>query len=196
MTAPDRTWLVTGGAGFIGANLVRLILDSRPDVSVINLDALTYAGNPDNLADLQGHPRHEFVHADIRDARAVQPHMERAGAVLHLAAESHVDRSIADPQPFISTNVVGTQTLLDLARLCPGPRRFVHVSTDEVYGHLPLDRPDLTFDEDAPLRPRSPYAAARRGRRGRRRCRRRGSSRGRAGRRRRGGRVGRGRDGR
>lgn len=160
MSSPSPTWLVTGGAGFIGANLVRRILDSRPDVHIINLDALTYAGNPDNLTGLDASPRYEFAHADIRDASAVHPYMERADVVLHLAAESHVDRSIADPQPFISTNIVGTQSLLDLARLCPGQRRFVHVSTDEVYGHLPLDRPDLSFSETDPLRPRSPYAAS------------------------------------
>lgn len=160
MTPPGPTWLITGGAGFIGSNLVRFILQSRPDVHVINLDALTYAGNPDNLTELDHHPRHEFIHADIRDAQAVRPHMRRADVVLHLAAESHVDRSIADPQPFISTNVLGTQTLLDLARLTPGDRRFVYVSTDEVYGHLPLDRPDQRFTEQSPLQPRSPYAAS------------------------------------
>ena len=156
----DQTWLITGGAGFIGSNLVRHALDTRPDVNVINLDALTYAGNPDNLAALDENPRHEFVHADIRDAESVRPHMDRADVVLHLAAESHVDRSIADPQPFISTNIVGTQTLLDLARLARGDRRFIHISTDEVYGHLPLDRPDFKFTETDPLRPRSPYAAS------------------------------------
>ncbi len=159
MSVPE-TWLITGGAGFIGSNLVRHVLDTRPGVHVINLDALTYAGNPDNLAGLDANPRYEFAHADIRDAQTVRPFMERAHVVLHLAAESHVDRSIADPQPFISTNIVGTQTLLDLARLCPGLRRFVHVSTDEIYGHLPLDRPDLRFTETDPLRPRSPYAAS------------------------------------
>ncbi len=160
MSDATHTWLVTGGAGFIASNLIRHILATRPDVSVINLDALTYAGNPDNIAGLAANPRYQFVHADIRDAQAVHPHMERASVVLHLAAESCVDRSIADPQPFISTNILGTQILLDLARLCPGQRRFVYVSTDEVYGHLPLDRPELSFAETDPLRPRSPYAAS------------------------------------
>lgn len=160
MSGTDQTWLITGGAGFIGANLVRRVLEARPGVRVINLDALTYAGNPDNLAGLDAEPRYEFVHADIRDERAVRPAVERADVVIHLAAESHVDRSIADARAFVSTNVVGTQTLLDLARQCSGARRFVHVSTDEVYGCLPLDRPELRFGEDDPVRPRSPYAAS------------------------------------
>ena len=162
-----RTILVTGGAGFIGANLVRRVL-ARTDLAVINLDALTYAGHIENLAgiDAAHGERHRFVHGDVCDARAVLPLMEEADAVVHLAAESHVDRSIGDAAPFVRTNVLGTQTLLDCLRDAErrapraAPRRFVHVSTDEVYGSLPLDRPDLRFTERSPLAPNSPYAAS------------------------------------
>jgi len=151
--------LVTGGAGFIGSNLVRFILAERPDWDVVNLDALTYSGNLENLSDIEDHPRYEFVRGDIRDADTVDPLMDRCDAVLHLAAESHVDRSIIDSRPFIDTNVVGTQALLDAARRAGG-RRFVHVSTDEVYGDLPIDRPDLLFTETTPIAPSSPYSAS------------------------------------
>ena len=114
--------LVTGGAGFIGSNLVRFILSERSDWEVVNLDSLTYSGNLENLSDLEDHPRYEFVRGDIRDAETVDPLMERCDAVLHLAAESHVDRSIIDSRPFIDTNVVGTQVLLDAARRAGGRR--------------------------------------------------------------------------
>jgi len=155
----DRIILVTGGAGFIGANFVRLVLRERPDWRVVNLDALTYSGNLENLAGFENDPRHEFVKGDICDRDVVTPLMSRADAVVHYAAESHVDRSIIDSTPFIRTNVLGTQTLLDAARE-QGVQRFVHVSTDEVYGSLPLEREDLKFKEDSPLRPNSPYAAS------------------------------------
>ena len=129
--------LVTGGCGFIGANFVRLELETDPEISITNLDALTYAGNPDNLADLDGHPRYRFVHGDIADRALV---LEAGGrgafdAIVNFAAESHVDRSINDATPFLRTNVLGTQCLLDAARAAKVPR-YVQVSTDEVYGTL------------------------------------------------------------
>jgi dTDP-glucose 4,6-dehydratase len=156
--------LVTGGCGFIGSNLVRFLRQERPDAHVVNLDALTYAGNRANLADLEDDPKYTFIHGDIRDRPTVDAAMEGCDAVLHLAAESHVDRSIVDSLPFIRTNVEGTQVLLDAARARDQAgtpiKRFLHVSTDEVYGQLPLDRPDLLFTEDTPLAPSSPYSAS------------------------------------
>ncbi len=157
--------LVTGGAGFIGSNLVRWLLANRPDVRVINLDALTYAGNLESLKDVEGDPRYMFVHGDICDAGIVAEAMQGVDVVLHLAAESHVDRSILADAPFVRTNVLGTQTLL-AAALALEVGRFVHVSTDEVYGELPWRDPadgDPTapkFTEDTPLAPRSPYSAS------------------------------------
>ena len=154
--------LLTGGCGFIGSNFVRFVLRERPDYELINLDALTYSGNPENLADLESEPRYRFVQGDINDAELAESLAKEADAIVHMAAESHVDRSIMDASPFIRTNVMGTQTLLDaLRRADPdGQKRFVHVSTDEVYGTLPLDDPDLKFTEDTPLAPNSPYAAS------------------------------------
>jgi dTDP-glucose 4,6-dehydratase len=160
--------LVTGGAGFIGSNLVRWLLEHRPDAEVVNLDALTYAGNLESLADVEAHPSYTFVHGDICDPAAVAGAMEGADVVLHLAAESHVDRSILSDAPFVRTNVLGTQTLLASA-LALGVQRFVHVSTDEVYGELPWRDPDdgdpaaPKFTEDTPLAPRSPYSASKAG---------------------------------
>lgn len=151
--------LVTGGAGFIGSNFVRFLLRERPEVEVINLDALTYAGRIENLAGLEEEKRHRFVRGDICDAALVEKLMEECGAVVHLAAESHVDRSIMDSGPFVRTNIEGTRTLLDAARRAGG-RRFVQASTDEVYGSLPLEDPTLKFAEDSPLRPNNPYAAS------------------------------------
>ncbi|APY85654.1 dTDP-glucose 4,6-dehydratase [Streptomyces alfalfae] len=146
--------LVTGGAGFIGSHYTRTLLrDASARVTV--LDALTYAGNRDNLRTVSGHPGLRFVHGDIRDAAVVDRLMAGSDQVVHFAAESHVDRSIADGRDFTETNVVGTQTLLDAARR-HGVRRFVHVSTDEVYGSLPSG----AAAETAPLRPSSPYAAS------------------------------------
>jgi dTDP-glucose 4,6-dehydratase len=153
--------LVTGGCGFIGANFVRLQLETYPDVAVTNLDALTYAGNPDNLAGLETEPHYRFVRGDIADRRLVFDLLaEGYDAVVHFAAESHVDRSIDDATPFLRTNVVGTQCLLDAARAADTPR-FVHVSTDEVYGTLAPDDPPFT--ERTPLAPNSPYAASKAG---------------------------------
>jgi dTDP-glucose 4,6-dehydratase len=150
--------LVTGGCGFIGSNLVRLLVQERPDWRIVNLDRLTYAGNPENLADLEGHPRYRFVRGDICNGELVADlfKTERLDAVMHLAAESHVDRSILAPSIFIETNVRGTQVLLEAAREL-GVRRFLHVSTDEVYGSL---GPTGLFTEETPLAPTSPYSAS------------------------------------
>ncbi|MBX3357097.1 MAG: dTDP-glucose 4,6-dehydratase [Phycisphaeraceae bacterium] len=155
--------LLTGGAGFIGSNFVKFLLRHRPGVRVTNLDVLTYSGNLENLADVEKDPNYRFVHADIRDTAAVAPLMEECDAVVHMAAESHVDRSILDSGPFIASNVGGTQVLLDAARKAKGGKgvgRFVYVSTDEVYGSLPLGNPELKFTEETPLQPNSPYAAS------------------------------------
>lgn len=152
--------LVTGGAGFIGSNFVRFVLDQRPDWEVVNYDVLTYAGNLANLDDISDDPRYTFIQADIRDPEAMEGALQGCQYVAHFAAESHVDRSIIDSTPFITTNVQGTQVLLDACRRVGTIERFVHVGTDEVYGDLPLDRPDLLFTEDTPLRPSSPYSAS------------------------------------
>jgi dTDP-glucose 4,6-dehydratase len=152
--------LVTGGCGFIGSNLVRYLLEAEPELTVVNLDALTYAGNPANLADVARSPRYRFVKGDITDRDCVSRALEGgAEAILHLAAESHVDRSIHDSGPFVRTNVLGTQVLLDAAREFK-VSRFVHVSTDEVYGSL---GPTGAFTEETPLAPNSPYSASKAG---------------------------------
>jgi dTDP-glucose 4,6-dehydratase len=149
--------MVTGGCGFIGSNYIRHILESDPTVSVVNFDALTYAGNLSNLADLEGHPRYCFVRGDVADRTAVRKVVEKGvSGIIHFAAESHVDRSIQDSGPFVRTNVLGTQVLLDAAREFNVPR-YVQVSTDEVYGSL---GPTGAFTEDTPLAPNSPYAAS------------------------------------
>jgi dTDP-glucose 4,6-dehydratase len=155
--------LVTGGMGFIGSNFVRLLLAERPGWEVWNLDLLTYAGNPENLAevvsDAEAQGRYRFVRGDIADADEIIRLFGSGGfeAVVHFAAESHVDRSIQSAAPFVRTNVVGTQVLLDAAR-AHGVGRFVHVSTDEVYGDLEPDDPP--FSEETPIRPSSPYSAS------------------------------------
>ena len=157
-------YLVTGGAGFIGCNLVRHMLESDGEALVTNLDALTYAGNLDSLAGLDEDSRYSFVHGDICDAEVVRETMDGVDVVLNLAAESHVDRSILSDAPFVRTNVMGTQTLL-AAALEVGVRRFVQVSTDEVYGELPWFDPEDAqglahrFTEQTPVSPRSPYSA-------------------------------------
>ena len=152
--------LVTGGAGFIGSCFVRMMLDSEPD-TILNLDKLTYAGNLDNLASVAGHERYRFIHGDICDGPLVDQIFdeEKPDAIVHFAAESHVDRSILAPQAVFETNLRGTFTLLEAAR-ARGIGRFVHVSTDEVYGSL---TPPLEADETYPLRPSSPYSAAKAG---------------------------------
>lgn len=148
--------LVTGGCGFIGRHFIRHLLRCWPEAAVINLDALTYAADPAALADLAGHPRYRFVHGDVADGRLVRELAAGAGYIVHLAAESHVDRAIADPAPFVRTNITGTYELLEAARAAR-VRRFLGVSTDEVYGPAP---PGCSFPEDAPLAPANPYAAA------------------------------------
>ena len=127
--------LVTGGCGFIGSNFIRWLLETDPQVSIVNFDALTYAGNLANLADLAKHPRYRFVKGDITDRSCVEAAVAGVDAVINFAAESHVDRSIIDSGPFVRTNVMGTQVLLDAARAAK-VKRFVQVSTDEVYGSL------------------------------------------------------------
>ena len=153
-----RTILVTGGAGFIGSNFIHHLL-AKHDYRIINLDKLTYAGNPDNLRDIASDARYRFVQGDICDADLVGRLMGEADAVAHLAAESHVDRSLMDPGAFIQTEVYGTYVLLEAARR-RGVERFLHVSTDEVYGQSIGDR---QFTEGDPFRPRSPYAASKAG---------------------------------
>jgi dTDP-glucose 4,6-dehydratase len=149
--------LVTGGCGFIGSNFIRYLLEADPEVRVLNFDLLTYAGNLANLADLAKHPRYRFVQGDIAEARAVHEAVrDGVGGILNFAAESHVDRSILDSGPFIRTNIVGTQVLLDAARKFNVPR-YLQVSTDEVYGSL---GPTGYFTEETPLAPNSPYSAS------------------------------------
>jgi dTDP-glucose 4,6-dehydratase len=152
------TLLVTGGCGFIGSNFIRLVLAEEPQTTIVNLDKLTYAGNPENLADLAASPRYRFVHGDICDRRLVDELLagQAIDAVVNFAAESHVDRSILDSTPFIQTNVVGTQTLLDACRAA-NVARYVQVSTDEVYGSLGETG---LFTETTPLNPSSPYSAS------------------------------------
>jgi dTDP-glucose 4,6-dehydratase len=149
---------VTGAAGFIGAAFVRMVLDEQPGFSIVNYDALTYAGNLENLAGLD-EQRHRFIKGDICDREAVMAAMPGGcEAVFNFAAESHVDRSITSADEFLRTNIIGTQVLLDAAR-AKGVRRFVQVSTDEVMGTLP-DGSDEYFTEESPLLPNSPYAAS------------------------------------
>ncbi len=162
--------LLTGGCGFIGSNFVRFVLRDRPDWQITNLDCLSYSGNPENLADLEADSRYRFVEGNILDTNLVAGLLDDCDAIVHMAAESHVDRSIMDSRPFVETNVLGTQSLLDAARsawmigdsgTCRG--RFLHVSTDEVYGSLPLDQPGLKFSEDSLIQPNSPYSASKAG---------------------------------
>ena len=150
--------LVTGGAGFIGSNFVHYILQEHPDYEVVNLDALTYAGRRENLEGVMDNPRHKFVQGRIEDGDLVGQLMEGIDVVVNFAAESHVDRSILEPQVFIVTNVLGTQVLLDAA-LKWEVKLFYQISTDEVYGALELDSTER-FTEDSPLCPNSPYAAS------------------------------------
>lgn len=151
---------MTGGAGFIGGNLIRLILQERPDYEVVNFDLLTYAGNLASLQDVADNPRYRFVKGDVADPTAVEAAMIGCWGVLHLAAESHVDRSILDAAPFLRANVLGTQVMLDSARKT-GVERFVQVSTDEVYGSLTPD--EHPFTEQNHLKPNSPYSASKAG---------------------------------
>jgi len=149
--------LVTGGAGFIGSNFVRLLLSARRDVEIVNLDKLTYAGNPESLADVANDSRYQFIRSDITDRNVLRELFQRGfDAVVHFAAETHVDRSIEDAAPFLNTNIFGTHCLLEAARNFPKVR-FIHISTDEVYGSAPAG---VAFKEESSLDPRSPYAAS------------------------------------
>jgi dTDP-glucose 4,6-dehydratase len=148
--------LVTGGAGFIGSNFVRYVLGETDDVRVTNLDALTYAGNPASLAEFDDDPRYRLVHGDVRDAEVVDRLVADADAVVHFAAESHVDRSIEGPATFLDTNVVGAGVVFDACRRAE-VERVLHISTDEVYGSIA--EPDSFVEGDA-LEPNSPYSAS------------------------------------
>ena len=155
------TFLITGGAGFIGSNFIFHMLKKYPDYRIICLDKLTYAGNLSTLAPVMDKSNFRFVKADISDREAVNKlfEEEHLDIVLNFAAESHVDRSIEDSGIFLQTNIIGTATLMDACRKY-GIKRYHQVSTDEVYGDLPLDRPDLFFTEQSPLRPSSPYSSS------------------------------------
>lgn len=147
--------LVTGGAGFIGSHFIRFMLGKYPDIQIINLDKLTYAGNQLNLADVSEDSRYTFVKGDITDRTLVKTLAEKTDTIVHFAAETHVDRSIEDASPFLQTNVIGTQILIEEA-LAHKHRRYIQVSTDEVYG----DILEGAFTEQSPLKPSSPYSAS------------------------------------
>lgn len=153
--------IVTGGAGFIGGNFVHYMLNKYNDYKIICLDALTYAGNMETLEPVKNNPNFKFYKADIADREAVYEifEKEKPGIIVNFAAESHVDRSIDNPGIFLQTNVIGTGVLMDACRKY-GITRYHQVSTDEVYGDLPLDRPDLFFTENTPLHTSSPYSAS------------------------------------
>ena len=153
--------IVTGGAGFIGSNFVQYEVKNHPEDEIINLDLLTYAGNLESVKPVENAPNYRFVRGDIADREFIFRlfEEEKPDVIVNFAAESHVDRSITDPEIFVRTNVVGTTTLLDACRKY-GIKRYHQVSTDEVYGDLPLDRPDLFFTEETPLHTSSPYSSA------------------------------------
>ena len=153
--------IVTGGAGFIGGNFVHYMVNKYPEDMIINLDLLTYAGNLETLKPVENAPNYKFIKGDIADRAFIFKLFkeEKPDVVINFAAESHVDRSITDPESFVRTNVMGTTTLLDACRHY-GIKRYHQVSTDEVYGDLPLDRPDLFFTEETPLHTSSPYSSS------------------------------------
>ncbi|MBF4809013.1 MAG: dTDP-glucose 4,6-dehydratase, partial [Lancefieldella parvula] len=164
-----KTYLVTGGAGFIGSNFIHYMLRRNQDIHILNVDALTYAGNLENLSEYDQDSRYTFAHVDIRDKEALTQLFEtyHPDYVVNFAAESHVDRSIEDPGAFADTNVMGTVALLSVAESfwndgqgSYGDHRYLQVSTDEVYGSLPLDDPEAFFRETTPLSPHSPYSAS------------------------------------
>jgi len=150
--------LVTGGAGFIGSNFILYWLNKYPEDQIVNLDKLTYAGNLENLKSVEKHPHYKFIKSDVCDQKLVGQIVKDVDMIVHFAAESHVDRSITDPAPFIQTNIVGTHVLLESA-LKYSIKRFHHISTDEVFGELPLTSKDK-FNELTPYNPRSPYSAS------------------------------------
>ena len=156
--------LVTGGAGFIGGNFVHHMVNKYPDYEIVNLDLLTYAGNLETLKPVEDKPNYKFVKGDIADREFIMDlfEKEKFDIVVNFAAESHVDRSIEDPSIFVKTNVEGTVVLLDAAKKY-GVKRYHQVSTDEVYGDLPLDRPDLFFTEETPIHTSSPYSSSKAG---------------------------------
>ena len=147
--------LITGGAGFIGSNFIRYMLKAHPTYSITNLDKLTYAGNLENLKDIEAHPNYRFVQGDISDSDIVDPLAQKASTIINFAAETHVDRSIMDPGRFIQTDVHGTYVLIEAARKYRH-HRYVQISTDEVYGSIEQG----SFSEESPLRPNSPYSAS------------------------------------
>ena len=154
-----QRWLVTGGLGFIGSNFIRLVLRERPEIAITNLDLMTYAGNPANLADVATDPRYRFVKGDIREAADVEAALgEGIDAIVNFAAETHVDRSILEPEAFLRTDVLGTHVLLEAVR-AHRVKRFLQVSTDEVYGHVHTG----SSTETDQIAPRSPYAASKAG---------------------------------
>jgi len=165
-----KTYLITGGAGFIGANHVKYLLKKHDDIKIINLDALTYAGNLENLKEIANDKRYTFIHGDISDQALVEKIFSEneIDYVVNFAAESHVDRSIENPNIFAETNILGTLNLLNVAKSFwtvdsdkyKEGVKFLQVSTDEVYGDLPMDQPDLFFTEDTNLQPSSPYSAS------------------------------------
>ncbi len=154
----SRTILITGGAGFIGSNFIRYYLHHHPEDKVINVDKLTYCGNLENLKDLEHHPHYQFVQADICEEHAITSIMEKVDAVIHFAAESHVDNSIKEPFVFSKTNVIGTHVLLEAARKSK-VQRFLHISTDEVYGSIK----EGSFKETDRMNPSSPYSSSKAG---------------------------------
>ena len=156
--------LVTGGAGFIATNFMYYMVNKYPEYDFVNLDALTYAGNYNNIKDLEGKPNYKFVKGDITDREFIDKlfEEEKFDWVVNFAAESHVDNSIKNPGIFLTTNILGTQILMDASRKY-GVKRYHQVSTDEVYGDLPLDRPDLLFTEETPIHTSSPYSSSKAG---------------------------------
>ena len=156
--------LITGGAGFIGSNFIYHMLSAHPEDTILCVDKLTYAGNLSTLEEALKYPNFRFFKTDICDRGAIYAifEAERPDAVVHFAAESHVDRSIEDPEVFLRTNILGTQVLMDACRTY-GITRYHQVSTDEVYGDLPLDRPDLFFTEETPIHTSSPYSSSKAG---------------------------------
>ena len=151
--------LVTGGAGFIGSYFIKYWMDKYPQDNITNLDKLTYAGNLENLKEVKNNPNYKFIQGDICDKELVMDITKGMDLIVHFAAESHVDNSIEGPEIFVKTNVMGTQNLLEAAHQ-NGGIRFHHVSTDEVFGELPVDKPELKFNENTPYSPKSPYSAS------------------------------------